>query len=107
MHNPLDEAWEIIESLNEEAHRLSWDSWIEADEMADSDEEDGDVTAEQLREEASLEQAGYFRDEFWDLDDEDRDAINHWLKEDESFKEQFRDWFGHEEFDDEYGKEEE
>ena len=106
MHKTLDEAWALAESLNEEAHSLSWDSWIAADKMEDSDEEDGDVTAEQMREDASLEQAEYFRDEFWNLNDEDREAINHWLKEDESFREQFRDWFGHEEFDDEYNEKE-
>ena len=101
----LDEAWAIIESLNEEAHSMAWDSWIAADEMEESDDEDSDITAEQLREDASLEQAEYFRDEYWTLGDEDRELINHWLTVDESFKEQFKDWFGHEEFDEEFGEE--
>jgi len=99
----LDEAWQIIEAVNEEAHEQSWDSWIAADEMADSDEDEDGTTAEQMREDASLEQAEYFRNGLWDLSAEDREAVDHWLQADESFREQFRDWFGHDEFDDEYG----
>ena len=99
----LDQAFEIIEAINEEAHEQSWDSWMAADQMANSDEDDSEVTEEQMREDASLEQAEYFRDGVWNLSAEDRQAIDHWIKEDESFREQFRDWFGNEEFDDEYG----
>jgi hypothetical protein len=102
----LDEAWALIESLNEEAHSDAWDSWIAADEMADSDEDEDGTTAEQMREEASDEQAGYFRQGVWALDEEDQATIEHWLKEDESFREQFRDWFGHDAFDEEYNTEE-
>jgi hypothetical protein len=101
----LDEVWGLVESLNEEAHSMAWDSWTAADEMAESDEEDSDVTAEQMREDASLEQAEYFRDEVWQLNEVDHGAIKHWLKTDESFREQFRDWYGHDEFDEEYSEE--
>jgi hypothetical protein len=100
----LDEAFELIEALNEEAHGMAWDTWIEADELEESDDEDDWSKAEGKREEASDEQAGYFRDEFDGLDDEDREAVHHWLDEDESFREQFRDWYGRDEFDDEYGE---
>ena len=99
----LDEAFELIEALNEEAHGMAWDTWIEADELQDSDDEDDWELAEGKREEASDEQAGYFRDEFECLSIEDREAVNHWLDADESFREQFRDWYGRDEFDDEYG----
>jgi hypothetical protein len=99
----LDEAYAIIEALNEEAHSLAWDTWIEADELADSEDEDDWDLAEDKREEASEEQAGYFRNEFASLTAEDRAAIEHWVKVDESFSEEFRDWFGRNEFDDEYG----
>jgi hypothetical protein len=99
----LDEAFELIEALNEEAHGMAWDTWIEADELEDSDNEDDWDKAEGKREEASDEQAGYFRDEFDGLEDEDRRAVEHWLTADESFREQFRDWYGRDEFDDEYG----
>jgi hypothetical protein len=99
----LDEAFELIEALNEEAHGMAWDTWIEADELQDSDDEDDWELAEDKREEASDEQAGYFRDEFSCLSSEDREAVNHWVDADESFREQFRDWYGRDEFDDEYG----
>ena len=99
----LDEAFELIEALNEEAHGMAWDTWIEADELEDSEDEDDWDLAEGKREEASDEQAGYFRDEFFCLSFEDRAAVNHWVDNDESFREQFRDWYGHNEFDDEYG----
>jgi hypothetical protein len=102
----LEEAYAIIEGLNEEAHGMAWDTWIEADELADSDDEDDWGLAEDKREEASDEQAGYFRNEFESLVAEDREAIEHWLTADESFKEEFRDWYGRDEFDEEYGGEE-
>jgi hypothetical protein len=101
----LEEAYAIIEGLNEEAHGMAWDTWIEADELADSDEEDDWDLAEGKREEASEEQAGYFRSEFSSISDEDRKAIEHWLTADDSFKEEFRDWYGRDEFDEEYGEE--
>lgn len=101
----LEEAYAIIEGLNEEAHGMAWDTWIEADELADSEDEDEQEQAESKREEASDEQAGYFRDEFECLMDEDREAVEHWLVADESFKDEFRDWYGRIEFDDRYGDE--
>jgi hypothetical protein len=102
----LEETYAIIEGLNEEAHGMAWDTWIEADELADSDDEDDWELAEGKREEASDEQAGYFRDEFECLIDEDREAIEHWLTADESFREEFRDWYGRDEFDEKYNGEE-
>jgi hypothetical protein len=98
----LDEVFNIIENLNEEAHSMAWDSWIEADEAEESDDEDASVTAEELREDASMEQAGYFRDMYYELDEDDIEAVEYWLSKDESFKEQFRDWFGRDEFDEEF-----
>jgi hypothetical protein len=101
----LEETYAIIEALNEEAHSMAWDTWIEADELADSDDEDDWDLAEGKREEASEEQAGYFRSEFSSVSDEDRESIEHWLTADKSFREEFRDWYGRDEFDDEYGEE--
>jgi hypothetical protein len=94
----LEQVYEIVETLNEEAHQDAWDSWMSADE---AEQNDSDL-AEELREEASQEQATYFREGFYHLDDSDRDAVIHWLKHDDDFAEQFRDWFGHEEYDDEF-----
>lgn len=88
----LEQTLNLVEDLNEQAHQEAWDSWMAADEEDD----------EELREEASEEQAMYFRDHFYDLDDSDRDSVLHWLKHDEDFADQFRDWFGHDQFDDEF-----
>jgi hypothetical protein len=99
----LDESYSIVEALNEEAHSMAWDTWVEADELEDSDNEDDWDLAEGKREEASNEQAEYFRDEFSCLSEEDRRAVEHWLTADESFRDQFRDWYGRDMFDDEYG----
>jgi hypothetical protein len=101
----LEETYAIIEGLNEEAHGMAWDTWIEADELADSDDEEDWGLAEGKREEASEEQAGYFRSEFSSVSDEDKESIEHWLTADKSFREEFRDWYGRDEFDDEYGEE--
>lgn len=99
----LDEVYAIAETLNEEAHELAWDSWIAADEAEESDDEDADVTAEELREDASLEQAEYFRNGYYELGSEDQEAIKHWLTADESFKDEFSSWFGYTEFEEEFG----
>ena len=102
----LEEILELVESVNEEAHSDAWDSWIAADEMEDSDEDEDGSAAAQLREEASDEQAGYFRQGYWALGEDDQAAIAHWLKEDESFKDQFSSWFGYDAFENEFGVEE-
>ena len=99
----LDEVWSLAESLNEDAHSQAWDSWIAADAMEDDEDDEDGTTAEQLREEASDAQAGYFRDYYWDLSEEDQTAIKHWLREDESFRDQFSTWFGYDAFEEEFG----
>ena len=101
----LEEILELVESLNEEAHSDAWDSWVAAELMEDSDEDDDGSAAEQLREEASVEQAGYFRQGYWASSEDDQEAIKHWLKEDESFKDQFSSWFGYDAFENEFGVE--
>lgn len=104
----LAEIWELVESLNEEAHSDAWDSWVAADELEESDEDENEngLTAEDLREDASDEQAGYFRQGYWALSEDDQDAIIHWLKEDEAFKDQFSSWFGSAAFENEFGVDE-
>lgn len=94
----IDEAYNIIVGLNETAHELSWDTWVEADELEDSNDEDDWAKAESMREEASLEQAGHFREEFDILDEETKDAILHYVATDESFREEFSMWYGVDEF---------
>lgn len=92
----LEETFDLINQLNDEAHTDSYESWTKADNAEDSDDEDQDP--EYLRELASEEQSEYFRDYFYDLDVEDQEAIKHWLNNDEDFKEQFQCYFGYEDF---------
>jgi hypothetical protein len=100
----LQEAWELAESINETAHDQSWDSWTAADAVEETyDEEEDAVSAEELREDASEEQASYFRDGFYDLEEEQQQGLRHWIENDEDFRDQFETWFGWEEFEREFG----
>lgn len=98
----LTEAFELIEYLNEQAHDEAYDSWAAADELMDSADEDDWETAEEMREDASLEQSEYFRENVEAADAEERELIEYWLENDDDFRETFRDWYGHEEFDNEF-----
>lgn len=98
----LQEILNLIEDLNEEAHRLAWDSWVAADELMESGDEDDWEIAEDLRHDASMEQASYFRDLYYELAESDKEAIVHWLKEDQDLKDEFSVWFGEEEFEHEF-----
>jgi hypothetical protein len=100
----LEEAWSVIEELNDDAHNQTWDTWVQADELSESDDETDWDVAENLREQASLEQAEYFRDSWYELEASDQEDIKHWLNEDEDFKEQFAVYFGEEEFKNEFGE---
>lgn len=102
----LQETIDLVETLNEEAHQQSWDTWAEADTLMDSEEEDDWIAAEELREDASIEQASYFRDEYYILSEEQKKSIKHWIEEDEEFREQFIVYFGEDEFYDEFVEEE-
>lgn len=101
----LEEVYELAQNLNEDAHGYAWDTWVEADELQESEDESDWELAEEKRELASLEQAEHFRDLYYDLSEEEQSAIKHWLKEDEDFKEEFSMWFGEEEFENEFGEE--
>ena len=94
-----DEAYSIISNLNEEAHSAAWDSWVAADELGDSDDEEDWAAAEEMREDASYEQAGYFRSEFQNLKQDEQDAIWGWAMKDEDFAEDMKAWYGQTEFD--------
>lgn len=95
----IDEAYNIVVNINEEAHSRSWDTWEEADNLMESDDDADWETAEELKEQASLEQASYFREGFEELDDDTRDAILHYVNTDEAFKEEFVMWYGEDEFE--------
>lgn len=101
----LDEVISIVEDLNEQAHEESWDSWVAADELQDNCEDEDDIMkAEEMREEASDEQASYFRDGFDALDEDDKAAIIHWIGTDSGFKEEFMTYFGYDAFKDRFGE---
>jgi len=93
-----DEAYDIIANLNEQAHQSAWDTWIKADSLMESDDENDWEVAEELREEASIEQSEYFREEFHDLEEDTKEAILHYVNTDEDFKEEFSIWYGEDEF---------
>lgn len=95
----VEQAWDIVEGLNNDAHDESWDSWIKAEE---AEYEEADEEAEDLRERASLEQAEYFRDGWYELNEEDRAIVEHWLRKDNDLREQFTTYFGEEEFANEW-----
>ena len=88
-----DEAYEIICDLNEEAHAATYDEWAEADDMEDEDPDQ----AEEMREEASYNQAVEFRKAFQStLTPEQQEAILHYTKVEEDFAMEFKGWWGEE-----------
>ena len=94
-----EEAYNIISDLNDDAHSMAWDSWEAADELDESEDEEDWGRAEEMREEASEEQAGYFRVDFQNLPQDQQDAIWKYALEDEDFAEDLKAWYGFEEFD--------
>ena len=85
-----DEAYQLIVELNEDAYNLCYDDWVEADNMEDEDPDQ----AEDMREEASYNQALEFRGGFDMLTDEQKEAIIHYTKVDEDFAMEFNGWWG-------------
>jgi len=85
-----EEAYEIICDLNEEAHAATYDAWVEADDMEDEDED----MAEEMREDASYQQAHEFREAFQTLMPKDKEAVLYYVKHDEDFAMEFNAWWG-------------
>jgi len=95
----LSEAYSIIQDINENSHSQAWDIWVQADELMESDDEaDWDI-AEEIRDQASQNQAEYFREEFDSLDKETKDAILNYVETDESFKDEFITYYGENDFE--------
>ena len=87
-----DQAIEIMETLNEQAHGDAWDEWIEAERLEDEGEEEA---AEHQRDCASEMQRDFFADHFGNLDQETRRAIARIALEDEDFYENYWEpWCG-------------
>lgn len=97
----LEQAQDIVERLNDDAHNQAWDSWTAADE------EDDQEAAEEMREDASAEQAEYFRDGWYELDLDDQELVQYWLDNNTDFREQFVVYFGESEFDNEFNNKDE
>lgn len=97
-----DQAYDLIQELNESAHGSSWDTWTEADKLAESDNEDDWDAAEELRTEASAEQAEYFREAFEELDEDTKTAILHYVDTDEDFQQEFVSWYGEDAYEQDF-----
>lgn len=98
----LNETIDLIEIMNDDAHGQAWDTWVHAEELEESEDEEDWETAEDVRQAASEEQAGYFRDMYYDLEPQDQEAIKHWIDQDTDLREQFAVYFGESEFIDEF-----
>ena len=85
----LEEAWQLIDSINDEAHGYAYESWVAADEL---EEEGGE--AEDQRCIASEEQQGYFRELFEQLDIKTKKAVLAHRLSNSDFKEQFETYYG-------------
>jgi hypothetical protein len=87
-----EQAIEIMENLNEQAHNDAWDEWTEAERLEDEGEEEA---AEHQRACASEIQGDFFSDHFSDLDKPTRQAIARLALEDEDFFENYWEpWCG-------------
>ena len=86
----LDQAWDIITNLNDEAYSYAYESWLHSDDAAEYDDE----LAEELREEASIEQSGHFSTLFDRLPEEQKNAIMEWKNNDADFRDQLMAYFG-------------
>jgi hypothetical protein len=86
------QAMEIMENLNEQAHNDAWEEWIEAERL----EAQGDAeAAEHQRDCASEIQGDFFLDHFTDLDKTTRQTIARLAMEDDDFRENYWEpWCG-------------
>ena len=92
----LEQCYDIIVALNEEAHAIAWDTWIEADRISDeAEDDDGWIRAEEKREQASAEQQQHFIDLFKELDEQTRQACWKYREQDEDFQIDFDSWYGY------------
>jgi glutaredoxin 2 len=83
-----EEAYDIIESLNQTAYDHTYRQWVEADEASYENEE--------LREEASSAQQEIFKELYRKLNIPTRRAIQYFVDTDEDFADDFHCWYGEE-----------
>jgi len=77
-----EEVYDLLAGINEDAHDQAYDSWDEA-EQEDSEE---------LREDASEEQAGYFR-KILEQTPGLLEEAKHYAEQDEDFKSDWEAWY--------------
>lgn len=93
----LEDAFSLIDNLNLDAYEQVLDLWWEAD--AEMDEEEKEI----MQESASDAQSKIFRQLYDDLKVPLKNDIRSCLS-DPDFREQFRDYYGREEFDLDFGE---
>lgn len=81
-----EQAVEIMENLNEQAHQDAWSEWEEAQEL---EEQGDDEAAEHQRACASEIQGDFFSDYFLELDKATRQAIARLAMTDQDFLENY------------------
>jgi hypothetical protein len=87
-----EQAMEIMENINEQAHNDAWDEWVEAQRLEDQGDEEA---AEHQKNCASEIQGDFFCDHFTDLDKATRQAIARLALEDDDFYENYWEpWCG-------------
>jgi hypothetical protein len=87
-----EQAMEIMENINEQAHNDAWDEWVEAQRLEDQGDEEA---AEHQKNCASEIQEDFFCDHFTDLDKATRQAIARLALEDDDFYENYWEpWCG-------------
>ena len=69
----LQDAWNLLESLNEDANQKTKDSWNSKDEQ-----------------DAIQQQSAYFRNNILNLDSYHRSAILYWLNNNDEFQDYFK-----------------
>tara|TARA_Y100001970_G_C14002454_1_gene734112 strand:- start:581 stop:925 length:345 start_codon:yes stop_codon:yes gene_type:complete len=90
-----EEAWELINSWNEDAHNEVWDLWDQASELEDNAETDEEFDkVEELKEQASEEQQQVFTDIVSTASQKEKDSVWYYVKYDEDFQFEFEQWYG-------------
>jgi hypothetical protein len=69
----LEEAWNLLESLNDDANQKTRDLWDSANEQA-----------------AIRQQSECFRNNFLNLDNDKQQAIRYWINKDDEFQDYFK-----------------
>ena len=91
----IDQAWQIINDLNEEAHREFYDLWEDADKLENNSQSEKEFSrSQEMKEEASSKQSKLFRILFAQLSSVQKLNILSCAKNDCSLKEQLEDWYG-------------